>query len=343
MKILFRTDAGTTIGLGHVMRCLALAQAAQDDGHTATFVMAPGASLIEKRLQEERCKVVTLDAKPGGSDDAAQCMQIARAEASDFIVADGYHFDSAYQKALKESDIPLLFFDDYGHGSPYAANIILNQNCYAPRHPEWYEDRPLSSQILLGCAYTLLRREFRSIDRTHIQGAGKNVLVTMGGGDPKNTTLAVMRALRKINDRNLRTTVVIGGSNPHADAIESAAEGMTPIRDATDMPSLMARADLAIAAAGTTSYELAYMGIPSLLAVLAENQRPVAEDMAKRNAAALLGDPTTITVDECSAAITALLHSPEKRLSLSENGRALVDGKGCLRVLSSMFARISSS
>ena len=340
MKILFRTDAGTAIGFGHAMRCLALAQAAKDGGNDVRFAMSSIPRSFEKRLHAEHIDVARIDALAGSDADAGECVEIAKD--TDFIVVDGYQLASAYQTSIRKSDTPLLFIDDYGHGSPYAADLILNQNSYAPRHPEWYEDRPASAQLLLGCAYTLLRREFRAYDRTHIPGTGKSVLVTMGGGDPKNATLAVMRALRQINDRNLRVTVVVGGLNPHLAALESDAGEMTVMKDVTDMPSLMARADLAIAAAGTTSYELAYMGVPMLLAVLADNQRPVAEDMVKRNAAALLGDPSAMSVEECSGAIAALLHSPQKRLLFSENGRALVDGKGAERNVSAMTDFLSS-
>ncbi len=339
MKILFRTDASATIGLGHVMRCLALAETAGNAGHTAVFVMAPGASAVEERLKEGRFNVIILDAKPGSSDDAAQCVKTAKAEAADFIVVDGYHFSGAYQAALQKSGIPLLFIDDYGHGAPYAADLILNQNSYAPNHPEWYADRRSDARLLLGCTYTMLRREFLTAKRQkkEIPDTASSVLVTMGGGDPQNATLKILQALQAIRAIPLAVTVVIGGANPHRAQIESARGDARIIVDTKEMPRLMAQADMCIAAAGTTSYELASLGVPSLLCVLADNQRAVAENLRQRNVAAFLGNPLELPVDRIAQEILGLLKNREERAQYAVNGPLLVDGRGSERVLATML------
>ncbi|MDD4286966.1 MAG: UDP-2,4-diacetamido-2,4,6-trideoxy-beta-L-altropyranose hydrolase [Candidatus Peribacteraceae bacterium] len=339
MKILFRTDASAAIGLGHAMRCLALAQTARAAGHACIFVMAPGASAMEQRLQEENCEVAPIATKPGGKEDAAECVKIARAEAADFIIVDGYHFDSAYQASIRKGNIPFLFIDDYGHGTPYTADLILNQNCYAPRHAKWYENRPAASRLLLGCTYTMLRREFLSVERQkkELPDIASSVLVTMGGGDPKNATRKVLQALQSIREIPLQITVVVGSTNPHRSQIESARGDAHIIVDTKDMPHLMMQTDACIAAGGTTSYELAYLGVPSLLCVLAENQRSVAEDLKKRKVAELLGNPLDLPVDSIAQEILRLLKNREERLQYAVNGRALIDGKGSERVLAAML------
>jgi len=339
MKILFRTDAGTAMGLGHVMRCMALAEAALAAGHTAVFVMAPGASAMEERLKAGHYGVSALVTKPGSSDDAAECIKIAKAEAADFIVVDGYHFSGAYQTSIRKGKIPLLFIDDYGHGSPYAADLILNQNSYAPQHAEWYESRTPSSWLLLGCTYTMLRKEFRETERKEkpIPDLGSSVLVTLGGGDPQNATLKILQALQSIREIPLRISVVIGSANPHRAQIESARGNARILVDTREMPELMAQADLVIAGGGTTSYELAYLGAPSLLCVLAENQRLVAENLRKRKVAHLLGNPIDLSLDRIAQEILGLLRNKEERLQYAVNGRALIDGKGSERVLAAML------
>lgn len=337
MKILFRTDASASIGLGHAMRCLALAQAARDAGHSAIFASAVLPPALEKRLQDEGCDVFLVLSAPGSAEDSAETAKLAHTHSVQWIVTDGYHFSPAYQAAIRKSGVLLLFLDDYGHGTPYAANLILNQNSYAPQHPEWYEDRPPDAHVLLGSPYTLLRREFRSrVPEPKLPAIASSVLVTLGGGDPKNGTLAVMEALEKIEGVSPEVTVVIGGANPHVKKIQAAPGNMRIVVNPPDMPSLMAGTDLAIAAAGTTSYELAYMGVPALLTILAENQRHVAEDLAERGVSGLFGDPAEMPSAEMAQHVTELLMNREKRMDFSKRGRALVDGLGTKRVLAAM-------
>ncbi|MEK7218316.1 MAG: UDP-2,4-diacetamido-2,4,6-trideoxy-beta-L-altropyranose hydrolase, partial [Patescibacteria group bacterium] len=337
MKLLFRADADTDAGTGHVMRCLALAQVAQDRGHE-TFFVTLAANPLQDRLRKEGCGIRLLSAPQGNQEDAAETLRIALDSGADWIVIDGYRFDDAYQRALKGGGLPLLFIDDYGHATPYAADIILNQNSYAPGVGGWYARRPASSRLLLGCAYTLLRREFRSSLRpdSPIPARASSVLVTLGGSDPRNATLLVIEALRSLGEGIRTVRIVVGKANPHLEGLRAAAGEENVIVDAADMPALMAQADLAIAAGGTTSYELAFMGIPSLLFTLAENQRQVAEDLAEREAARSLGDPNGIAPPGLAQAIRELLGDPDTRTRFSRNGRKLVDGGGAERVLRAM-------
>ena len=130
-SLLVRTDASITIGTGHVMRCLALAQAWQQARGNAIFVMAESTASIEARLRIGNIKVERLCATPGSSDDVTRTCDVARREQADWIVVDGYRFDSAYQKALRAAGMKVLFIDDNGEASPYSADLILNQNLHA--------------------------------------------------------------------------------------------------------------------------------------------------------------------------------------------------------------------
>ncbi|MDD5751485.1 MAG: UDP-2,4-diacetamido-2,4,6-trideoxy-beta-L-altropyranose hydrolase [Candidatus Peribacteraceae bacterium] len=338
MTILFRTDAGTVMGMGHAMRCLALAQAARDAGHSCVFVMAEGMSVMEERLRGGQCDRVTLSAKPGSADDAKQTAHLAKEHAAQWVVVDGYQFDSAYQAVIKAAGLSLLFTDDYGHCDRYDADIVLNQNSYAPHHTEWYAGHSPATRLLLGCTYAMLRSEFLNCPRKKRTAAQETrVLVTLGGGDPRNATLQIVEALKLLDDLPIRATIVIGGANPHHAQIQKAAgEKMKVVVDASDMPQLMAEADCAIAAGGTTAYELAYMGVPACLTVLAENQRRVAEDLAERGVIQLLDHPADTPPEQTAGTLRTFLRDTEEMAKRSERGRALVDGKGTQRVLAAM-------
>ncbi len=189
---------------------------------------------------------------------------------------DGYQFDVEYQRQLKAAGVKLLIVDDTGHAGAYAADLVLDQNVHATE--DFYARRESYTQLLLGPRYALLRREFkpwRSWKR-EISPVARKVLVTVGGSDPDNVTLRVIRALRLLAEDNLEATVVVGGSNPHGHELErevqSGGNALRLVRDVPDMPQLMADADVAISAAGITTWEMCFLGLPAVLIDVAENQ-----------------------------------------------------------------------
>lgn len=336
MKILIRTDGGTTTGTGHVMRCIALAEAARAEGHDVTFVTAPP-NPLEGRIRQTGSDLHPLSSSPGGAADARDTRAMADELSADWIVLDGYGFDGAYQKELGVGAARLLLVDDYGHGSPYAAHLILNQNSYAPGNARWYDDRPGRCQLLLGADYAMLRREFAAAERrTPTDAPARSLLVTLGGSDPDNVTGRVLEALDALPASGPDVTVALGSANPHAAAVRKAVMGKRIVIDA-GMPALMEAADVAVSAAGTTAYELAYMGIPSLLLAIAGNQALVADDMRERGIALALGQDA-LTPVAMAAELKKLLGDGRLRKRLSQKGRAFVDGKGAERVVRAMAA-----
>ena len=155
--LLIRADASTRIGTGHVMRCLALAQAWEDSGRRAAFAMGMDAPALEDRLRSDGMEVVHLSAEPGSLEDAEMTADIAQKMGAGWAVVDGYHFGSDYQRIIKESGLRLLFIDDNGHADHYYADIVLNQNLHA--NEELYRKREPYTKLLFGTEYVLLRRE----------------------------------------------------------------------------------------------------------------------------------------------------------------------------------------
>src|SRR2546427_1351793 len=189
--LLIRADANVEIGTGHVMRCLALAQAWQDRGGDVVFAMAEASPGIDERLRLEQAQISRLDAMPGSADDAAQTASLARELQADWAVVDGYHFDSAYQRSLKGEGLKLMVIDDYGHAGHYSADVVVNQNISAKE--SLYTSRERYTRLCLGLDYVLLRREFkewREWER-EIAPLAKQIVVAMGGGDPQNLTESV--------------------------------------------------------------------------------------------------------------------------------------------------------
>jgi UDP-2,4-diacetamido-2,4,6-trideoxy-beta-L-altropyranose hydrolase len=332
-SLLIRADASIAIGTGHVMRCLALAQAWQDAGGKAIFALAENTPSVDARLRTEGFEIRMLKAVLGSLDDAEETASLARQYRASWVVADGYKFGADYQSNLKSDGLKLLFLDDYGHAGHYCADLVLNQNV---KTEDLYQDREPETRLLLGPRFALLRREFagwRDWKRTIPQTA-RHVLVTMGGSDPANLTRRVVEAIWSLPQ--LQATVVVGGSNPYLTELRSLAATRNSVQlseNATNMSELMAAADVAVSAAGTTSWEIASLGLPALLIVLADNQHFAAEELHRQGAAINLGNGEEILALTLSSCLANLVSSQDARKAMSERGRELVDGRGAARVV----------
>ncbi|GIK39312.1 MAG: UDP-2,4-diacetamido-2,4,6-trideoxy-beta-L-altropyranose hydrolase [Chloroflexota bacterium] len=336
--LLIRTDGDRQIGAGHVMRCLALAQAWQETGGSASIALAKITPGLETRLRSEGLNLHHLTCLPGSREDAKQTIELAQQTGAAWVVADSYHFDADYQQALKRANLRLLVVDDYGHAGHYYADLVLNQNIYA--EPSLYINREPDTDLLLGTQYVLLRREFWPWHgwQREITPQAWKVLVTLGGGDPDNFTLKVLQTLKQVTGLELEVMVVVGPANPHLavlqHAVEHAPYQVQLLNSATNMPELMVWADIAISAGGSTCWELAFMGVPSLVFILADNQAAVAKGIAARGGGLNLGWYNQISNFEQQ--VNRLLFSSEQRASMSQKGQQLVDGQGRQRVLVAM-------
>ena len=341
--LLIRADASVATGSGHVMRCLALAQAWQDAGGTAVAAMAEATPAIEERLCREAIEVTRLEAIPGAEDDAAHTAQLARDLQTAWVVIDGYRFDSAYQAAIKSCGLHVLLIDDDLQADHHSADLVLNQNAHASESR--YGRRASYTRLLLGPRYAMLRREFDSWRnwRRQIPAAGHRILITMGGSDPDNFTLRVLEALPMVVGESLEIVVVIGGSNPHEAALEKAAAGLNTrytvrlVKNALNMPELMAWGDAAVSGAGTTCWEMCLLGLPALVVDLAKNQVPVAQRLDELGVAGHIGSSRDCSSAKIASKLTELLASSETRSRMCSRGRELVDGRGASRVCAAML------
>jgi UDP-2,4-diacetamido-2,4,6-trideoxy-beta-L-altropyranose hydrolase len=335
-SLLIRSDANTIIGTGHVMRCLALAQACMENGGTITFLMAPGAPALEERIRSEGMKVRNISESPGSNDDATVTGKYANDIGSQWIVVDGYHFGAEYQKKLKECGCRVLFIDDFGHSDHYYADIVLNQNINADS--SCYQKTEFSTQLLLGTKFVLLRKEFlkwTNADRK-IPDVAKNVLVTFGGGDSDNITQNVINALKQIRTEGLEVISVIGGVNPHAETLcQSVMDHphFSIMTDITNISDLMEWADIAISSGGSTCWELAFMGLPSIIVPVAQNQKPHTAALKANGLIKCIEMDEIVDPEVTAKKIQALLLSHDERSSLSHSMKGLIDGRGSFRVV----------
>jgi UDP-2,4-diacetamido-2,4,6-trideoxy-beta-L-altropyranose hydrolase len=339
--MLVRADAGVGIGTGHVMRCLALAQAWRDRGGPVAFATNALPEEIEKRLAAEGIDLLRLDEPPGGASDARRTAEFGAAIGAAWAVVDGYGFMATYRRTLRQSGLRLLLLEDI-RGERSAADVILNPTPDAASPAS--ERTEASPRLLLGTAYVPLRREFRrwrGWSRPAADPAAR-ILLTMGGSDPDNATLTALRAIERLHRTGLEVRVVVGPANPHgtvlARQVETLRFDVRLERPSEAMPDLMAWADLAITAAGSTCWELAFMGVPMIAVVLAENQRRIAESLCGAGAAVSAGWADVSEPGTLAAAIDATISSRQAREQMSRCGRDLVDGLGAERATGELQA-----
>jgi UDP-2,4-diacetamido-2,4,6-trideoxy-beta-L-altropyranose hydrolase len=335
------------MGTGHAMRCLGLAQAWQDAGGKATFVTTSDVPAFKARLEADGIGVASLDLQAGGEDDSQHTIELMHELDAGWLMLDGYHFTSSYQRAIKDSGLDLLLVDDNGDADHYYADLVLNQNLHA--HENLYSKRESYTRLLLGTRYALLRREFlkwREWKRV-IRPLGRKVLVTLGGSDPDNITLRVMRALEQVPVDGIEAVVVVGSSNSHQEELETAARSANfPIRietNVTNMSELMAVADVAISAGGSTCWELAFMGLPSVVLIVADHQRAVAERLHMSGSAVNLGWHRDCSVSEMAKTLRWMLQTPRVLARMADRGQQLVDGFGSQRIVQAMTEHVGSA
>lgn len=328
--LLFRADANTRIGTGHVMRCLALAQAWQDAGGTALLASAEIPAGLRQRLLAEGINPVDLKVNPGSANDAEATIVAARRVAANWVVMDGYGFGSDYQATIKNQGLLTALYDDNAHQANYAVHLLINHNLHACT--EAYRSSGQGIRLLLGTRYVALRREF--LRQTTAPACSSpqrlHVLISLGGSDEADWTRIAVEALAQRSD--VEVTVTAGAAYPFGDRLRNLAAQakcrMEVLSNVTNIAALLARTHLCIGAAGISTWERCFMGVPTVLVVLADNQEAIAHSVCRAGAALLASNPS-----ELGAQVAELLGDVKARTQLAAAGRRLMDGQGAGRIL----------
>ena len=303
--LVLRADAGESVGSGHLMRCVALAQAWMARGGEVTVVAAALPERWRARVEREGIGVVAVL-------DNAAFLRHVEAVGPAWVALDGYQLPTGLQPETRARGARVLVIDDHGTVGKYDADLVLDQNMGASAGA--YVNRNADASLLLGLRYVLLRREFwdatAPVDR--VVDDVRSVVVSLGGAADDRWCALAERAI---------------------DA--AGLGGVTRLlhRDPTDdMAAVLARCDLALSAGGTTSYELCRMGVPSLLFAVADNQQPVVDALVAVGAAWRAPHDE----DELVADVRRLAADADERRRLAKTASALVDGRGSRRVVTHM-------
>ena len=282
------------MGSGHLSRQLALAQVWVDTGGQAVLASDHVPPEWVRRFSADGVAVVGTDASNSGAD---------------WVVLDGYGLGSE-QATARARAAHVAVVDDHGTIGHYDAEVIVDQNLGATG--DLYGRRPPSSDLLLGTRYALLRRPFRQAAPIAVRSTAHRILVGLGGSPPAKAEMLVENALSDGRLADLERVTLQGVDDP------------VPV---------MGSVDLALVAAGTTTWEVCRLGIPAVLLVLADNQAPVAAAMQSAGAAIDVGWFDRLDPSALAAVVADARHQPVRR-RLGAEAATLVDGRGAIRVVS---------
>lgn len=352
--IIIRTDASPAIGTGHVMRCLTLANALARKGVGVSFICREHEGNLCDLIEGQGFTVHRLPAPGRGFEADATPAHAAWLGATwqedadqtgafikslgvkpDWLVVDHYALDSRWENALRPLVGRIFVIDDLADRT-HDCDLLLDQNLFADMQTRYSGKVPESCRLLLGPEYALLQPIYAELhDRIPPrEGPIRRILISFGGSDRDNLTGRALAAFLSLNRPDIDVDVVISGSSPYAPLIRDQVAGHDNIHLHSNLPTLaplIARADLAIGAAGTTTWERLCLGLPALVVTLAENQRPIADGLRQPGLVRWLGHKDEVSEQGIRQALAELIEEGiDKEWSL--RCRATVDGKGVDRV-----------
>jgi UDP-2,4-diacetamido-2,4,6-trideoxy-beta-L-altropyranose hydrolase len=367
VKVVFRVDASLQIGTGHVMRCLTLADALRErdgecmficrshEGHLAEMIRARGYDVT--MLPEGNPVNAETDIPPAGDrayyarwlgtgweTDMRQTQEVLAGTLAqpDWLVVDHYALDAKWERAMRPLCRYLMVIDDLADRM-HDCELLLDQNL-GRSATDYAGLVPSDCSVLVGPRYALLRPEFAALRTASLARRAssqvRHVLISMGGVDKDNATGMVLAALREEDlPINCKIIIVMGSHAPWLESVRNQASALPwhseVMVNVSDMARLMAESDLAIGAAGSTSWERCCLGLPSILVVLAKNQWPLAQALHSSGGAVLLGEINSIISDlpRCMSQAYGSLNE------LRDRSSQIVTGEGADETVARMKGR----
>jgi UDP-2,4-diacetamido-2,4,6-trideoxy-beta-L-altropyranose hydrolase/UDP-4-amino-4,6-dideoxy-N-acetyl-beta-L-altrosamine N-acetyltransferase len=339
------------MGTGHVMRCITLAQVLKENGVNVEFICRKHeGSLIDKIRSSgftahelEVYKEIEADNGLAHShwlgatqqQDAGDCIDILKAEKLDWLIVDHYALDEQWQKKLRPFCEKLMVIDDLADRKHHC-DILLDQT-FGRQQEDYLALTPKDCKLLLGSQYALLRPEFSKWRGASLERRSKpefkQLLINMGGVDVDNVTEKVLDELKVCNLPNdLKITVVMGGLAPHLESVKSKVITLpykTEVKvDVGNMAEIMANSDIAIGAAGSTTWERCCLGLPTIQIVTAKNQQFSAVTLARQNIVKL--------AKKIKEATYPLESASKWMKNISSSALEVCDGMGSYKVFNKM-------
>lgn len=338
-----RADGNSEIGMGHVMRCLSIADAVKEQAVEPIFVTAcqECVSMIEQRGFQTR--LLTSDYRDMLSE-IPQLEQFLKEEKNELekhvLLVDSYQVSEEYYRKLKKLGYVVCLED---MGQSYPVDLLINYNIYgeklASRYAEDNNNKP--EKMLLGVEYMPLRQEFLEDIDYILREKVTDVMITTGGSDPFFAAKAFVDAFladKLLQEKKIRYHIISGPFNSHAEELKglyASNPNVTVYENVKSMKEIMRQCDVVLTATGSTIYEVSALGIPMFVFYFAENQRQGAEEIEEKTSVINCGDfskESEVTVGKAVETLRRCVFDKNYREQLRQDEKKLVDGKGAARI-----------
>lgn len=331
MRVVIRADSSHRIGSGHIMRCLTLADRLRQMDVEVSFLCRDLAGNLSGLIADSGYGVKMLSGEKGRNGGIASAqdawsamdwqsdMQESRQALHDqggahWLIVDHYALDWRWESQMRPYASRIMVIDDLANRG-HDCDLLLDQNYYEQMEQRYAGLIPSGCRSLLGPGYVLFRPEFyeKRVSLRERTGDVQRVLLFFGGSDPTNETVKALKALRLVKRTDWEVDVVVGVSNPFRDEVKSLCSEMPNVSyylQVSNMAELMARADLAIGAGGTATWERCLLALPTVTIVTADNQDETTRAMAQRGAIHYLGRAEEVSVESLAAAVREIVSSP---------------------------------
>lgn len=336
----FRPDGGRKVGGGHIMRCLSLASALERQGYDCAFIVSPEASDVVPALAISGYDFFQLCEADQNEGTIAQRQWPSGV---DWVVVDHYGLDASMEQTFRDWAKRVMVIDDLANRL-HDCDLLLDQT---PERTETdYETLlPAGARQLLGPNFALLRPEFsktraNSLARRETQSSVKTVFVNFGLTDPQGLTLTALEAIKMVFP-DVSVDVAIGATAPCLEKVWALAKNQNGLMrlhvGADDIAMLMAGADIAVGAAGTTLWERCAVGLPAVAICVVDNQKKVAQALERAGAASVIQWHANVDAGTIAERLAVISQDPTMIRAMSQKAAALCDGLGAERVVKTML------
>lgn len=311
-KIAIRADGGNNIGMGHIMRCMAISKELLERNIEVIFI-SKFCEEVNFIFTNQDIKFVNICSN-NLDDEILEIEKVIKNNNIDCLITDSYNLSDDYLFKMKKIVRLLISIDDNSLYN-YPSDIIINGNIYAKD----LDYSNIKSKLLLGTDYCILRDDFKNDSDYYIRENVEKILITMGGSDINNFTDYI---LQSIKDISLRIDVVIGPGFRNISDLEAKYRkylNINFIHNPSNMKGLMLKTDIAISASGSTIYELSSIGVPTIVISQAENQLMASNKVAEYDMMIDLGYYINVRKEDIKKSVNYLISNYDKRLSMNIN------------------------
>ena len=343
-NLFIRVDSSSEIGIGHMMRCLTLAQELKNNFDKIIFLTQKDSGNFIGTIMKNEFEVIFIPTT-NNDPNIIKNLITAYSENKNFLLIDHYDIDTNFESSLKNIFERIFVIDDLANRK-HDCDLLIDQNYYRDLNQRYEKLIQNGTIALLGPKYAIIRPEFRTINKKVIKKNSqiKKILVSFGGSDPTNECKKVLDALCSIENSKFEIVVVAGIYNHKFEQLKKLYEKYSNIKiysHVNDLSRLMLNSDLFIGAGGTTTWERFYMGLPSIVTIISDDQKESIEFLSDMGHIINLGLAKNVT----SKTYAQTLQKPNSDLiyNMSLHNQKLVDGNGSNRIKKQIIELINDA